>query len=301
VTTPATAIATPQVVEFVRLGYWYHSIEFGNGLVSNGVYDHRAAVAHYGIPNDLRGKRALDAGTADGFFAFELERRGAAVVAIDTDCNDGSVGHPDISPSRLEEYRRKYADIARMNEAGREAAADLGLPCVERRRIAAALLQSRVEFRHQSVYDLRESDGPFDVVFCGDLVEHLKDPLTALERLRAVTAGVCVLVLSTALPAGSRAPFLRRLLRRSIRSFGLGGYLVEASTAARYVGNASGGSFFQFHPYALEQAILAAGFADVRLQAEFDLTHIPTGMPNRHVVFHCYSRKGADGRAGFQP
>jgi len=35
-------------------------------------------------PTSLEGKTALDAGTGDGFFAFEMERRGAErVVAID--------------------------------------------------------------------------------------------------------------------------------------------------------------------------------------------------------------------------
>ena len=35
------------------------------------------------IPADLAGKRVLDIGCADGFFSFELARRGADVLAID--------------------------------------------------------------------------------------------------------------------------------------------------------------------------------------------------------------------------
>ncbi len=35
------------------------------------------------LPARLEGKRALDVGTSDGFFARELWQRGAAVTAID--------------------------------------------------------------------------------------------------------------------------------------------------------------------------------------------------------------------------
>ncbi len=40
-------------------------------------------IAQFPIPRDLRGKRVLDIGTWDGFFAFEMEKRGADVMAID--------------------------------------------------------------------------------------------------------------------------------------------------------------------------------------------------------------------------
>src|SRR5439155_23813211 len=40
-------------------------------------------IGQFPIPEDLRGKRVLDIGTWDGWFAFEMERRGADVVAID--------------------------------------------------------------------------------------------------------------------------------------------------------------------------------------------------------------------------
>jgi len=35
------------------------------------------------LPSDLSGKRVLDMGTSDGFFALQLARRGAQVVAVD--------------------------------------------------------------------------------------------------------------------------------------------------------------------------------------------------------------------------
>ena len=43
----------------------------------------RWRLAQFPIPQDLRGKRVLDIGAWDGWFSFEMERRGAQVVAVD--------------------------------------------------------------------------------------------------------------------------------------------------------------------------------------------------------------------------
>jgi tRNA (mo5U34)-methyltransferase len=68
-------------IESVRL--WYHRIPIHPGLVTPGHNDGETTLAHLQLPADCKGKRALDLGTRDGYFAFELERRGAEVVAID--------------------------------------------------------------------------------------------------------------------------------------------------------------------------------------------------------------------------
>src|SRR5918998_3481447 len=59
---------------------WYHTLELGEGVVTKGMFDHRPHLHHYPIPADLSGKRCLDVATIDGFWAFEMERRGAASV-----------------------------------------------------------------------------------------------------------------------------------------------------------------------------------------------------------------------------
>ena len=71
--------------ELERKG-WYHSIEFPDGSASDGVISLerlRERVACMPIPQDLRGFRVLDIGAWDGWFSFEMERRGADVVAVD--------------------------------------------------------------------------------------------------------------------------------------------------------------------------------------------------------------------------
>jgi len=63
---------------------WYHTLELLPGLVTPGFFDTRPIVQRLPLPASLAGKRCLDIGTFDGFWAFEMERRGAAeVVAID--------------------------------------------------------------------------------------------------------------------------------------------------------------------------------------------------------------------------
>ncbi len=49
------------------------------------MFDLRPYVDRYGLPADLSGLRVLDVGTFEGFWAFELERRGASVTALDVD------------------------------------------------------------------------------------------------------------------------------------------------------------------------------------------------------------------------
>lgn len=63
--------------------HWYHPIEVRPGIVTPGVNDAPAVLRRLDLPEDCRGLRVLDLGTRDGFFAFEMERRGAEVLAVD--------------------------------------------------------------------------------------------------------------------------------------------------------------------------------------------------------------------------
>lgn len=150
---------------------WYHSIDLGNGLVTPGYYDHRPILHHYRLPDRLDGLRVLDIACFDGFWSFELERRGAAeVVALDI----ATAGEIDL-PWRVR---------ARMTEAERARSFGAGF------RLAHEALGSKVKHVHCNVYDLTpEKFGMFDLVHCGDLLLHLRDPIGALMRIRGVTSG----------------------------------------------------------------------------------------------------------------
>src|SRR3954467_6502698 len=64
---------------------WYHTIDLPGG-VTPGEYDLRGIVDRLPWPDSLKGRRCLDVGSRNGFYAFEMERRGAAeVVSLDVD------------------------------------------------------------------------------------------------------------------------------------------------------------------------------------------------------------------------
>jgi tRNA (mo5U34)-methyltransferase len=151
---------------------WYHTIELADGVVTEGMFDHRPAVGRYLIPDNLHGMRCLDVGTMDGFWAFEMERRGAEeVVAADV----GAVDDLDWPP-------RWRTQVEPTLDETKEA----------RFRLAHDALNSSVERVERSIYELDTDLGPFDLVFCGDLLVHLKDPITALQRLAAVCRGSAI-------------------------------------------------------------------------------------------------------------
>lgn len=152
----------------VAAAFWYHTIELPQGIVTPGTYDHRPLLSRYGIPQDLRGKRTLDVATFDGFWAFEMERRGADVVATDV----ARFSESDFPPPVREVLVREDLD--------RETGTGF--------RIAHKALKSKVDRVVRSVYELDPEDlGTFDLVHVADLLLHLESPLAALRSIRRVT------------------------------------------------------------------------------------------------------------------
>lgn len=153
--------------ERVEQQAWYHTMEIVPGLVTDGWFDLRPHVARYGLPERMDGMRVLDIGTWDGFWAFEMERRGADVVALDVDHE----WEYDIPPRRRpEEFPTTYRG------AGFELAKEIS--------------GSKVERVHCNVYDAKPADlGTFDLVFCGTVLIHLRDQMLALERFADLCHG----------------------------------------------------------------------------------------------------------------
>jgi tRNA (mo5U34)-methyltransferase len=155
--------------------FWYHTIDVAPGVTTPGWFDLRHVVDRLPWP-DVAGKRCLDIGTFDGFFAFELERRGAAeVVAI------------DVEDHRLWDWpadaRPDVAEIER-------DVAFRGPPKGAGFRLLAEAMSSNVEWRPLSIYEVDPATvGRFDVVVCGSLLLHLRDPVRALEGVRSVCDG----------------------------------------------------------------------------------------------------------------
>src|SRR5579871_6659419 len=65
---------------------WFHSFRLPDGTFYDGhlsVEELQRRVSLMPIEENLSGRRVLDIGAWDGWFSFEMERRGAEVVAID--------------------------------------------------------------------------------------------------------------------------------------------------------------------------------------------------------------------------
>ncbi len=206
---------------------WYHTHDLGQGVVTEGMFDHRGAVHRYLIPEDLTGMRCLDVGTMDGFWAFEMERRGAKeVVAAD-------LSHPD---------QLDWPPLWR-----ERVTTELDATKAERFRLVQRALGSEVERVERSVYDLAIDLGEFDLVFCGDLLVHLKDPVTAVERIRGVCRGSAIVC----------TPVKRFPLAH-------GRALVEFDGIDEF-------QWWLLNEAALERIMRAAGFARVEVGPSFEL------------------------------
>lgn len=140
---------------------WYHTLELTPEFTTDGMFDMRPHVSEYGLPERLDGQRVLEIGTWDGFWAFELERRGAQVVALDIEDEADLDYPPRRRPKAFPEQHRG-----------------------EGFRIAKELRGSSAERVVCNLYDATpENLGTFDLVFCGSVLIHMRDQLLALERI----------------------------------------------------------------------------------------------------------------------
>lgn len=126
------------------VGHWHHRIPIAPGIVTPGVQDTDAMLAQLALPADCRGMRVLDIGARDGFFSFEVERRGASeIVALD-----------NVAP-----------DLTGFD-------------------VAKELLGSQAEYVVDNVYNLTvEEYGKFDLVLFLGVIYHLRHPLLALDHI----------------------------------------------------------------------------------------------------------------------
>ncbi len=196
-------------------------------MLTPGHVDLRKTAATV-LPSLLEGSRALDVGTFDGFWAFELERRGASVVAIDTETVDANEW-PPLHRARLEDEAR-----------------NLDLRLGRGFELAADVLGSNAQRVICDVYDLSQETtaGAVDLAFSGAILLHLRDPVKALERMLSVLApgGTLIILEPVSVTSSVLAP------RRPIANF-----------------RAVSDSFIWWYPNlcALTAWLRAAGFRDV--------------------------------------
>lgn len=135
-------------------------MELAPGVQTPGIYDPTRTLPRLRLPERLDGLSVLDVGAWDGFYSFEMERRGAAVLATDSYCWGGGGW-------------------------GTKAGFDL----------AREALGSQVRDQWIDPLDLSPEavGGTFDIVLLLGVLYHIRDPLLLLERVRSVTGGLLVL------------------------------------------------------------------------------------------------------------
>jgi tRNA (mo5U34)-methyltransferase len=139
---------------------WFHTIDLGDGLVTDGYDQTIDKTPHMHLPADLTGKTVLDIGAYEGAFSFEAKRRGAERVLA----TDSFVWEWPDDPSR------------------------------QNFETARRILGLEVEDQLIRVEDLApETVGTFDVVLFLGVLYHAPDPLGYLERVRSVTGGVAII------------------------------------------------------------------------------------------------------------
>jgi tRNA (mo5U34)-methyltransferase len=152
--------ADPARADAVRdeVPIWFHTFALAPDVYTPGIArDHRYRVPALGADR-FAGRRVLDVGTFDGFYAFLAESLGAArVVGIDN-----------------EQY------VAWVNgRFGVDLAPAAGFEAIH------GLLNSQVAYERLDVLDVGELHERFDVALCFGMLHRVTDPVGVLAALAA--------------------------------------------------------------------------------------------------------------------
>lgn len=146
------------------------TIKYPNGVIKEGKKDHNLWFQKLGLQNiNFQNKAVLDIATDEGWWAFNAEMLGAKYVEA-CDVEKGKLYdwgyHKDINWINSLDKSRKSKSI--FLEHHKE-------------------LNSKVIYKQKSIYDIT---GKFDYIFCHGLFYHLRHPLLALDKVRAVCNNV---------------------------------------------------------------------------------------------------------------
>lgn len=154
---------------------FYQTIEIPGLGVQQGAWDLRPGIAAYLGDLDFRGKRVLEIGTANGFVCFEMERRGADVVAFDL-AEELTYDAPPFA----DEYLNRKAYLAGQRRL-RNAF-----------WLAHKRLQSKAKVAYGHANQLPRGLGRFDVGVIANVLQHLQDPVGAIMQLANICSAVVV-------------------------------------------------------------------------------------------------------------
>jgi len=166
---------------------FYHCIDLPAGEEVRGQWDLRGRMPEYIGHVDVWGKTVLDIGCASGFLTFEMERLGAAqVVSFDAD-DHRRIANIPVAGSEYVVDRKKWAVgvdtfLTRMKN---------GYWYSHRR------LGSQAACLYGDIYAIEAPDKCFDIVVVGQILIHLRDPITALSEAARLAKDTLVIIEGT--------------------------------------------------------------------------------------------------------
>jgi tRNA (mo5U34)-methyltransferase len=185
-----------QLANAVDSKVWFHSINLGAGLVTRGQKTEATILQELAVMSlpEVRNKTVLDIGAFDGFYSFEVERRGASrVVALDLQMweletlfsQEGLDAHArdgkPPSPPYKTEWLRWERDVER-------------LPGKKKFDLVHRALGSKVvPYVGDFVLTGPEHIGTFDVVLFLGVLHHLQEPFEAIKRVASLTKEVAII------------------------------------------------------------------------------------------------------------
>ena len=154
---------------------FYHWMDYPDGDIASGAWDIRGLFDQYIGNYPIHGKTVLDVGTAGGFLAFEAERAGARVTALD-------------ALTAAEFDRIHFRDsVYHLDRASHVAQTEAWFT-----QLKAGFwyswnrYQSGVEMVYAPLARLPYWGRKFDVVIAGAILEHLSDPVSVIGNLAAL-------------------------------------------------------------------------------------------------------------------
>jgi hypothetical protein len=136
-----------------------------------GAWDHRGSEDVYLAHTDFDGMTAIDVGPANGFWSFAMEKRGAQVTAIE-------LGHND----RWDEVPHAIDGQAGLTEALHSSVEAVHADFLK----CHSALASKVQIKRGNAYATPDLIKSTDIALMGNILQHLRDPFLAIERVAKV-------------------------------------------------------------------------------------------------------------------
>jgi hypothetical protein len=164
---------------------FYHWLDLPSETVS-GQWDLRGRIGDYLGNTSVKGRSIIDVGTASGFLTFEMEKHGAEVVSFDAaSAKDIAFiplyGHPYVT-NHSEWCLTTDAYLSRLKNSY---------------WYAHRALQSNSKVIYGNVYDIDTYGYTFDIAVIGQILIHLRDPVTALAAVSRLCRDVLIIAEGT--------------------------------------------------------------------------------------------------------